>query len=81
MHHVIDAIQRAVQAILIAHITDKEANALVTLEPLGHVPLFHFVAGENNDLLRVVFGQCHRHERIAEGAGTAGNEDGLVAEH
>ncbi|MNR47688.1 hypothetical protein D3C85_1668220 [compost metagenome] len=81
MDHIVDAIQGAIQTLLVAHVTDEEAHALVALELLGHIPLLHLVTGEDDDFLGVVLGQGHRHESVAEGAGAAGDEDGFVAEH
>ena len=54
MHHVIDAIQCPVQTILVADITDKKPHAVIVAIELGHLPLFHLISGENNQLLRVV---------------------------
>ncbi|MNL36989.1 hypothetical protein D3C87_1591090 [compost metagenome] len=81
MDDIIDTIQCAVQTILVAHVSDEEAHAGVALELLRHVPLLHLVTGEDNDLLRIVFGQSHRYESVAERASAASDEDGFVGEH
>ena len=54
--NVIHAVQRAVQAVFVAHVADKKAHALVALVLFCHVPLLHFVAGENDDFFGVVTG-------------------------
>ena len=55
VHHDIDVVQRAVQALAVAHVADEEAQARVLRrrEHLGHLELLEFVAREDDDLLRV----------------------------
>ncbi|MNJ22848.1 hypothetical protein D3C77_172230 [compost metagenome] len=81
MDNIIDAIQGTVKTLFITYVTDEEAHTGIAFVFLGHVPLLHFIAREDDDFLRIVFGQGHRHEGIAEGTGTAGDEDGLVGKH
>lgn len=62
-----------------ADVADKEPHAFVALELLRHVPLLHLVAGVDDDLLRIILGQCHRDERIAERTRTASYQNRLVS--
>ena len=54
MHHVVDAVERTGQPGLVAHVTDDEADPGIAGKFLGHVPLLHFVAGKDDQTLRVV---------------------------
>ena len=75
MHHVIHAIQRTVQTLLVAHVADEEAHTRIVLIVLGHVPLLHLITRKDDDLARVVFLQRHRHKRITKRACTTGDQD------
>ncbi|MNE87166.1 hypothetical protein D3C80_1843340 [compost metagenome] len=81
MNHIVNTIKGTIQAFFIANVADKETNTRITLELFGHIPLFHFISGEDDDLFRVVLGQGHWHEGIPERASTACDENGFVGEH
>lgn len=56
MHYVVYAIESPVKALFVPDITDEESDPVVSLEFLGHVPLFHLVAGVDDNLLGVEVG-------------------------
>ena len=56
VNHIINAIQCAIQTFAITNVADEKTNARVVLEALGHLPLLHFIAGEDDDFLwRILF--------------------------
>ena len=81
MHHVLDAIERAVQALLVAYIADEEAHARVGAVGLRHLPLLHLVARVDDQPARLEAGEGHRQERVAEGPRPSGHEYGCAVQH
>lgn len=56
-----------------------EHFASVALELFRHVPLFHLVAGVDDNLLGIILGQCHRDKRIAERTRAASYQNRLIS--
>jgi len=81
MHNVIHAIESSVQAILVSHITDEETYAVITSKFLGHVPLFHFIPGKDDDFLGILLSQSHRHEGITKGTSATSDKDCFIRKH
>jgi len=80
----VDAFEGAFNAVLIADIAKKIAHGGVPAgrEFLGHFELFEFVPGKDHQPLnRGIPLQDGADKLLAEGAGTAGDEDGGIVEH
>ena len=78
MHDSVDAFECTSNAILIAHVTNKESNIriLVRRKLLRHLELFQLVPRENHQTLNLRKTCQHGFdERLAERAGTPGNKD------
>jgi hypothetical protein len=68
MHYMVNAIQRPVEALPVTDVADKKTHTGVAFEFLCHFPLFHLIAGVDDQLFRIVFGEGHRHEGMTKGA-------------
>ena len=76
----VDALERAPEAVAIAHVAEKETQARIVREPPRHLALLHLVAAEHDEPLRVRVLQRDRHELLAERSGATGDEHGLAGE-
>ncbi len=54
MHHQVDPVHGAHQAVLIPHVANKVADAIVVEPGHAHFVLLQFIAAENDDLLRLI---------------------------
>ncbi len=79
--HIIHPAKGAVQAVTVAHIADEKAHPVIAAEKLGHFPLLHLVAAEDDQLARIVALQCHGHKGMPERAGAAGDKKGGILQH
>jgi hypothetical protein len=79
----VDAIERPVEPVAVAHVADEVADAGVLRvgEHLPHVVLLELVAAEDDQLPRLMVPEHMLHELDAEGAGTAGNENDAIVQH
>ena len=76
MDDVVDTVHRPVQPVPVADVADEPAQARVVVEQLAALVLLELVAAEDDDALGVVVAQELGDERLAEGAGAPGDEDG-----
>ena len=80
MDDVVDAVHGPVEAVPVADVADEPAQAVVVVEQLAALVLLELVAAEDDDALGVVVAQELGDERLAEGAGAPGDEDGGAGE-
>lgn len=84
VHHRVDAVQCAEQAIAIAHVADEVAQRRVALDGklLRHLELLEFVAAENDQSLDLgIARQDVFDEGLAKTAGASSDENALVIKH
>ncbi|MCY1554454.1 hypothetical protein D9M68_910280 [compost metagenome] len=79
MKHVVDAMHCLGDAIKIADVTNMELELLVVQRD-AHVLLLFLVATEDPDLSHVGIEKTTQH-RVAERAGTSGDQQGLASKH
>ena len=70
----VNTVQRAIEPFLVAHVPDEESHARIVLEELRHIPLLHLVPAVDDELLRIVPYERHRHEGVSKRTGTAGQQ-------
>ena len=56
MNYMVHTVKGSVKSFFVPDITDEEPDPVVALKFLGHVPLFHLVAGIDDNLLGVEVG-------------------------
>ena len=77
MDHIIDTMHGHIQPLGIPNIADEVTHAWL-IERLLHFELLEFVPRIDDDLLWVISSQYGGDKLLAEGAGTPGDENGLV---
>ena len=79
MDHIIHALKRSCQSLLVPHISDKESQfILIFLKFIFHDELFKLISGINNDLLRLIMREHIFGKAFAKGACSSGNENRFI---